>query len=167
VKRFDVNAWIRGAIGVAVFAVLVSWAWGLVMLPQALPEPRYAGTILSAASDRILRASCFDCHSNEPRYAWYDRLPVAATLVAWDVIEGQGELNFSTWDRISPRLVAKKLKAMREDIEEGHMPPWYYTPLHREAALSTEAKRQLLADIAAAAAGPDAAPEKDAREHER
>ncbi|MFI5400788.1 MAG: hypothetical protein ACHQZQ_07055, partial [SAR324 cluster bacterium] len=67
-KRLNRKSWIRAALGVAAFAVLVSWAWGLVMLPQAAQGPRYAGTILSAASDRVVRASCFDCHSNETRY---------------------------------------------------------------------------------------------------
>lgn len=166
-KRLNLKSWIRAALGVAAFAVLVSWAWGLVMLPRATQGPRYAGTILSAASDRVVRASCFDCHSNESRYTWYDYLPLAATLVAWDVIEGRKELNFADWDRMSPDRAAKKLKEMRDEVEEGDMPPWYYTLIRRDAVLSGQARQQLLGDLAAAGAGRGAAPEKEVTEHER
>jgi hypothetical protein len=159
------QTWIRAAVGVAVFAVLVAWAWALVVMPPPA-APRSAGTILSAASDRVLRASCFDCHSNEPRYEWFDYLPVAATLVAYDVMEGRQDLNLSEWDRMSARRLAKKLKEMKEQIEEGDMPPWYYTPLHPDARMSPDAQKQLLADLSAAASATGAAPETEEREHE-
>jgi hypothetical protein len=166
-NRSILNTVMRVAVGVAVFAVLVAWAWGLIMMPPAQPEPRVPGTILSVASDRVLRASCYDCHSNSPQYVWYDYLPLAATLVAWDIMEGRQELNFSEWDRMSPPRLAKKLKEMKEEIQEGGMPPWYFTLVRRDAVLSPEAQQQLLTDIASvAAAAPGGAPDKEAREHE-
>ena len=165
-NRSTLKTWIRAAIGVAVLAVLVAWAWGLIMMPPAPLEPRYTGTIVSAASDRVLRASCFDCHSNETRYVWFNYLPVAATLVTRDVLQGRKELNFSEWDRMNARRLAKKLKETREQIESGEMPPWYFTLIRRDAVLTAEGQRQVLADLAAVSGGAAAGGEKEEREHE-
>jgi len=136
---------IAGFILLAV--ILGAWAGGLVMMPRARTQPRYAGPILSPEADQVLRISCFDCHSNEAQYAWFDYMPVAASLVAYDVNQGRRELNFSVWDQYPDDRRARKLKEMREQIEEGEMPPWYYTSLHRDAALTAKGKQVLLAAL--------------------
>src|SRR5579863_2336936 len=119
-------------LGILVLAVvgviLGTWAGGYFKLPAASADPKYAGTILSPASDKVLRASCFNCHSNETRYEWYDYMPVALPLVAIDVQRGRKELNFSLWDQYPDIRRDRKLREMKKDLEEGDMPPWYYTP---------------------------------------
>lgn len=132
--------------------VLGTWIAAWVMLPPPQAAPRYTGIVLSASSDRLLRASCYDCHSNEAHLQWFDYLPGALQLVTWDLIYGRKEVNFSQWDRLLDTRRARKLKEMREEIESGEMPPWYYTPLHPEAQLSPPAKRQLLDELAKALA---------------
>ena len=62
----------------------------------------------------------------------------ASWLLAWDVHEGREELNFSTWNRYSPKKRNKFIKEIWEEIEEGEMPPWFYLPLHPEASLSDQ-----------------------------
>src|SRR5262249_39811016 len=44
---------------------------------------------------QILRNSCYDCHSNETRLAWFDVAAPAYWLVARDVMAGRRVLNFS------------------------------------------------------------------------
>jgi hypothetical protein len=138
---------------VAVVGVLLgTWGAALMTLPPATADPQYKGVVLSAASDRILRESCFDCHSNETKYLWYDYVPGATQLVAWDVIKGRKELNFSMWDQMPDTRRARKLKETREQIESGEMPPWYYTLLLTGAKLTPQAKQRVLSDLAAAGA---------------
>jgi len=151
--------------------ILGSWGGALALLPPANPEPHYKGVVLSTAADRILRDSCFDCHSNETRYEWYHYAPIAAQLVARDVIKGRKELNFSAWDGLFETRRTRKLKEMREQIESGEMPPWYYTLPNPHAKLSPQAKQRLLSDLAAAGAaggsGGKAESRGDEREHDR
>jgi hypothetical protein len=131
--------------GISVLAVILgAWVGGFIMLPPAQTDPRYAGTILSPEAEKILRVSCYDCHSNETHYVWYNYLPIATSLVARDVIKGRKEVNYSLWNQYPEARRAKKLKEMREEIKEGGMPPWYYTLLHRDAVLSPQAKQLLL-----------------------
>src|SRR5271167_129715 len=44
---------------------------------------------------RVLRNSCYDCHSNETRLRWFDRINPAYWMVAKDVKEARRHLNFS------------------------------------------------------------------------
>jgi hypothetical protein len=143
-----------------------TWVAAWVMLPPPHTEPRYAGVVLSAASDRLLRASCFDCHSNETHLQWFDYLPGALQVVTWDLIVGRKELNFSQWDSLIDTRRARKLKSMGKQIESGGMPPWYYTPLHSEAQLSPQGKKQLLDDLAKAGAASPAVGKDERREPE-
>ncbi len=144
--------------------VLGTWGAALVVLPPAHPEPRYNGRVLSAGSDTVLRESCYDCHSHETQYLWWHYVPVATQLVARDVIQGRKELNFSTWDKMADTRRARKLKEMREQIESGDMPPWYYTLPRAAAKLSPQAKQRLLSDLAAAGAPGGKAGTKEGKE---
>ncbi len=86
----------------------------------------------------VLRRACYDCHSNETVWPWYSRIAPVSWLVADDVHEGREELNFSTWNRRSPKAQAKALHECWEEVEEGEMPLWFYVPLHPEARLSPQ-----------------------------
>jgi hypothetical protein len=45
----------------------------------------------------VLRAACYDCHSNETVWPWYSRVAPLSWQVAHHVEEGREELNFSEW----------------------------------------------------------------------
>ena len=87
--------------------------------------------------ERILQRACYDCHSNETRWPWYARVAPLSFLLTSDVREGRKQLNFSTWNRYDERRKTRKLKEIVKEVQEGHMPPWYYVPVHREAELSS------------------------------
>jgi cytochrome c551/c552 len=91
----------------------------------------------------ILKRACYDCHSNETIWPWYSHVAPVSWLLAWDVHEGREELNFSTWNRYSPKKRNKLIKEIWEEIQEGEMPPWFYLPLHPEADLSDQDHRAL------------------------
>ncbi|MCW5889300.1 MAG: heme-binding domain-containing protein [bacterium] len=84
----------------------------------------------------VLRRACFDCHSNETRLPWFDRIVPAYWLVVADVREGREHLNFS---ELGARPVGTQRAALWEAINHvrlGAMPPWRYTLVHRDAAPS-------------------------------
>ncbi len=84
----------------------------------------------------VLRRACLDCHSHETRWPWYAYVAPASLLVAHDVEEGREHLNLSEWNAETPSWQAHHAEEMVEEIEDGEMPPWFYTPLHGEASLS-------------------------------
>ncbi len=85
---------------------------------------------MPAEVEAVLRTSCFDCHSNEPRFAWFDRIAPGSWLVARDIRRARARMNFSELgDR--PRL--EQRAALYEAIEmiaTGEMPLAPYRALH-------------------------------------
>jgi len=113
----------------------------LLGLIQIIPVDRSNPPVeeeIAASSEvqAILKPACYDCHSNETIWPWYSQVAPVSWLLAWDVHEGREELNFSTWNRYSPKKRNKYIKESWEEVEEGEMPPWFYLPLHPEASLS-------------------------------
>jgi inorganic triphosphatase YgiF len=90
-----------------------------------------------------MQRACYDCHSNETRWPWYAEVAPVSWLVARDVDEGRREVNFSAWDTYATKKLRNKLKECAEEIDEGEMPPWYYTLVHSEARLSATEKAAL------------------------
>lgn len=86
----------------------------------------------------VLRRACFDCHSNETVWPWYSRIAPVSWLMARDVHEARGEMNFSTWNRLETKDQIEALHESWEEVEEEEMPLWFYLPLHPEARLSEQ-----------------------------
>jgi hypothetical protein len=99
-----------------------------------------------------LRRACYDCHSNETAWPWYSHVAPVSWLLAYDVAEGRKELNFSTWQRYDPARLRKKREEIVEMLDEGEMPPWYYSMVHPSARLADTEIRAIVAW-----ANPDAA----------
>jgi heme-binding protein len=84
----------------------------------------------------VLRRACYDCHSNETVWPWYSRVAPLSWIIAHDVSEGRADLNFSTWNQLSPQKQAEAIKESWEEVAEGKMPTWYYVIVHPKARLS-------------------------------
>jgi len=92
---------------------------------------------------KILRESCYDCHSNETHWPWYSYVAPASWLVANDVHEGREYLNFSNWGEDygndDPEFTAEMFNdIVWPEIESHEMPLWFYIPLHPEAEINEE-----------------------------
>ena len=91
----------------------------------------------------ILRKACYDCHSNTTRWPWYSSIAPVSWLIARDITRGREELNFTAWNRYTP----KKQASLREDawkkVEDGDMPPLLYRLMHPEARLAHAEKEVL------------------------
>ncbi|GEC77685.1 heme-binding domain-containing protein [Flavobacterium aquatile] len=95
-------------------------------------------TVLSS-----LQKACYDCHSNNTKYLWYDYVQPARMFVEAHISDGKKELNFNEFGSYSNRKQQSKLEAISKQIKSGEMPLSSYTLLHHDAVL-TETQKQAI-----------------------
>ncbi len=120
-------------IGLLIVVVLI----GMQFVPVAKNEAGYASvaafedeTKPSAAMQQLLRAKCYDCHSNQTKYPWYAAVAPVSFWLAHHVDEGKEHFNVSEWDSYTIKKKDHKLEELIEEVEEGEMPLNSYTWLH-------------------------------------
>lgn len=86
---------------------------------------------------KILKESCFDCHSNVTRYPWYSSITPINYWMADHVKVGKKKLNFSKWAQYSLKRKEHKFEELYEEVEKKNMPLDSYTWTHAEANLTT------------------------------
>ena len=91
-----------------------------------------------------LQVSCYDCHSNNTKYPWYNKVQPVAWFLEEHIKEGKAELNFNEWDSLSSRRKVSKLRSMIKQIESGEMPLASYTLIHKDAIFSEEETKQVV-----------------------
>jgi Haem-binding domain len=87
-----------------------------------------------------LQTSCYDCHSNNTKYPWYNTIQPVAWWLADHIEEGKKEINFNEFAAYSSRRQYKKFKEINTQLEEDEMPLKSYTIVHGDAKLSKEKK---------------------------
>lgn len=92
----------------------------------------------------ILRESCYDCHSNNTEYPWYNNIAPVSYWLADHVTDGKKHLNFSDWKNYSAKKKDHKLEEVAEMIEEKEMPLKEYTWTHEKARLSEEQRKSII-----------------------
>ncbi|MCK7591297.1 heme-binding domain-containing protein [Subsaxibacter sp. CAU 1640] len=92
----------------------------------------------------LLKESCYDCHSNNTEYPWYNKIQPAAWYLEDHIKEGKAELNFNEWENYSDRRKNSKLKSIINQIKDDEMPLSSYTLIHRDAILSDAEKKTLI-----------------------
>ncbi|WP_452600746.1 heme-binding domain-containing protein [Pontimicrobium sp. MEBiC06410] len=107
------------------------------MLVHNVPEP----------IQKRLRVSCYDCHSNNTKYPWYNKIQPIAWFLEDHIEEGKAELNFNEWDSLSNRRKVSKLRSIIKQIESGEMPLDSYTLIHKEAMFSESEKEEIISWI--------------------
>ena len=86
----------------------------------------------------MLQTSCYDCHSNNTNYVWYDYVQPARTLVENHIKNAKEDLNFNEWDTYSNRKQERLLNSIKEQIETKQMPLSSYTMMHKNTKLNDE-----------------------------
>ena len=100
--------------------------------------------IVPATVEKSLQVYCYDCHSNNTKYPWYNKVQPVAWFLEDHIKEGKAELNFNEWDNYSDRRKNSKLRSIIKQIENGEMPLDSYTLIHRDAIFSKEEKEAVL-----------------------
>jgi hypothetical protein len=136
---------IRVLLGVIAIFGLIQLIPNRVTNPSARNEPAWN----SPQTLALAKAACFDCHSNQTRSYWYEKIAPVSWWIKNHVDEGRARLNFDEWQtgRGGGRAARTVLR--------GSMPPSYYTwfGLHSNAKL-TAAQKQELAQGLEATLGP-------------
>jgi len=116
--------------------------------------------LMSDSVKTVLQKACYDCHSNNTRYPWYNNIQPVAWWLRHHIDEGKDELNFSEFGTYKPKRQLKKLKEITHEVQEGDMPLDSYTWTHKDAIL-TDAEKNLVIDWATATARQIAAANPD------
>lgn len=130
--------WLAGVLVMALAIQLVPYGHDHTNPPVGV-EPAWP----SAQARQFAVRACFDCHSNQTTWPWYANVAPVSWLIQRDVEAGRAHVNFSQWKGPHEGGVV-------EPVQEGSMPPWYYTLLHPKARLSpaeTQALVQALAGL--------------------
>ena len=127
-----------------VFAVVIGT--GLVaqfVRPALVNPPVVAELNVPANMKEIFSTSCYNCHSNETRLSWFDKIVPAYWLVVKDVRNARRHLNFSEMQRVQGPAQQDLLFEIANYMQWGAMPPRSYSLLHPEAKVTAE-KLQIL-----------------------
>ncbi len=92
---------------------------------------------------KILKRSCYDCHSNETKWPVYSAIAPFSWTVTRHVDIGRKVLNYSTWNDLDNNTKIKKLQRTIQTIGTGVMPLPSYIWIHKDAKLR-KADRELL-----------------------
>tara|TARA_B100001750_G_C15390105_1_gene536998 strand:- start:333 stop:812 length:480 start_codon:yes stop_codon:yes gene_type:complete len=133
--------------GIAILALIT-----LVVLQFFRPEKNESGydSIANFKADtkpseevaRILKANCYDCHSNQTHYPWYAEIAPVSFWLDEHIRHGKGEFNVSAWSQYSVKKKDHKLEELIEEIKEKEMPLPSYTWIHGD--LTSDEKTLLI-----------------------
>jgi len=131
-------------------AVAGAVLFALAQFVHPVIPTRPASTKLNVPSDvrRILEKSCFSCHSDEPRLAWFDQIQPGYWIVRHDILTARSHLNFSTLGASPPAVQRAKLFEAVNMIQLGVMPLRQFTALHPGAKVTAEELATLKAFVA-------------------
>ncbi|MDX1701859.1 MAG: heme-binding domain-containing protein, partial [Melioribacteraceae bacterium] len=93
---------------------------------------------------KMLRNSCYDCHSNETSYPWYSKIAPVSWLISEHVRSGRRHLNFSIWSDYKEAKKDVKIEECIEMIKSGEMPMKVYVIFHSNADLILTEKKELI-----------------------
>ena len=153
------DAHVRGALSLLISPTLIAIAMVAVVgcssnshnIDRSVPPPEAAGAANPRAAfssnpevAQILASSCFDCHSEEGRAAWYVKLAPSY----WFAGSARENLNFTDWRDYDAQRRKDEIEAIGRVVNRGEMPPWDYTVFHPSAEL-TNAQKDLVSEWAA------------------
>ena len=91
----------------------------------------------------ILKTSCYDCHSNNTRYPWYNNIQPVAWWLNNHIEDGKKDLNFSEFAGYRIRRQYKKLEEINDLVKKDEMPLDSYLWIHKDAKLNEQQKLTL------------------------
>lgn len=92
----------------------------------------------------ILKASCYDCHSNNTKYPWYNNIQPVAWYLADHVKEAKKELNFNEFGTYIIARQYRKLEEIINEVEMDEMPIESYTLIHGGSKLNLAQKTMVI-----------------------
>lgn len=117
-----------------------------VIQEELNPETDFLSNVeVSEEVTIMIKNTCYDCHSNQPKYPWYAKIAPVSYWTNDHMEEGSEHLNFSEWETYSAKKKAHKMEECYEELEEDEMPLYSYTIMHADAQFTDEQKEKLIA----------------------
>ncbi|MRH99922.1 cytochrome C [Kriegella sp. EG-1] len=92
----------------------------------------------------ILEQSCYDCHSNNTLYPWYNNIAPVSFWLSDHIKDGKKHLNFSEWESYDTKKKDHKLEEIVETVTDQEMPLKEYTWTHNDARLTDEQRNDVV-----------------------
>ena len=113
--------------------------------PVAQPNDISKLYAVPADVDTILMHACKDCHSNNTRYPWYNKVQPVAWFLDNHVRDGKRSFNINEFASYPIARQYDKLKEIKKQIDKGDMPLSSYTLIHKDARLTDSEKKIVIA----------------------
>ena len=127
---------------IVVFALMAA----LQLVRPSIPsKPATAEIHVPAQIHETLEKSCYSCHSDERRLAWFDEIQPAYWLVRKDILAAREHLNFSTLGTKPAAAQKATLYEAVNMIQLGAMPLPRFLALHPDARVSADELSELKA----------------------
>src|SRR5215471_16504660 len=118
------------ALALPAFILLLGFMAIQFIRPDIANPPVTADLEAPPEVKQVFRHSCYNCHSNETRLPWYDKLAPAYWIVAHDIRQARLHLNFSDIERLPATERRAALFQAVNMVQLGAMPLRRYTLLH-------------------------------------
>jgi len=92
----------------------------------------------------VLKASCYDCHSNNSTYPWYNSIQPVAWYLADHIKEGKKEINFNEFASYKIAKQYRKLEEIINQVEMDEMPIESYTLINGGTKLNVAQKSMII-----------------------
>jgi hypothetical protein len=86
---------------------------------------------------KMLKISCYDCHSNHTDYPWYMNINPVGLWMKNHIDDGKDAINFSDISVLSKKKLDHRMKDIAEQVDNKEMPLTSYTFIHRDAELDS------------------------------
>ena len=137
---------VKWLLGYAVLAGVIGFG-AIQLVPYGRdhtnPPIRSEPTFDSPATAALVKAVCYDCHSNRTNWPWYTNIAPISWLIQRDVDEGRQSLNFSEMN------LGQAADESAGKVSGGEMPPFTYTVMHPEARPSDADRAALVKGLTA------------------
>lgn len=91
----------------------------------------------------IMHNACYDCHSNNTDYPWYNHVQPSSWFLEGHIKEAKEHLNFNEFNTYSRKKQKEKLENIRQMVDEDKMPLTSYKLLHWDANLSKSERKKI------------------------
>lgn len=127
-------------IAVGAFALFVLAQFVRLGIPT---KPAAAELRVPSGVKEILEKSCYSCHSDERRLAWFDQIAPGYWIVRHDILTARSHLDFSTLGSAPPAVQRATLFEAVNMMQLGAMPLRQFTALHPDAKVPHEELAEL------------------------
>ena len=132
-------------IGIFIFFLLLQ----LFQPSKNLGDPKKDNPIHLAVDvpddvHRLLKAACYDCHSNQTNYPWYANISPVSIWLNDHVVSGKRAVNYSEFASYPRDFQQHKLKETAEYVAKKYMPLPSYMSMHAGARLSPQQRERII-----------------------